>query len=396
MGRVGKDNTSGEIYQSVANLIQNKIKSLKYELNESTINEIKNAFLKNAYFIFFNANNNLEEKYNLYTHKSKMITILNHIIDKKDLTSSDLFTIRALVDHFDESIEFFICNMVFVYMAVYDPNYALNNLNKLYNTFNADTSVLELDFYSSALFLSSYITNPLDRQSYLKYYDKLVSDFELKMFVSPSLSRESSCQKFEEKFEIEFEDGFNILTDYTYTAPMDKYVKNSNEISVESYLFTFWKLLETLEQNGMYDEIIHIIKAINQMSVNWPEEAFEALGRFNKYNHPIIRKAIIRTIRENYLRYPDITLQFLNKTGRAFSEDEMLQIFSATNSQIENRTLEQLQWARILYFIFNYINPHIMDDLIKIFTSSDTLFEVFQKMINAIIGKEKSIENNNC
>lgn len=385
MGRVGKDNTNKDIYQSIATLVLNKIESLEYNLDERNIIQIKDTFLKNAYFIFFNADNNLEEQYYLYPQKSKMPIILEHVKRKKNLSSNELSTISSLVDHFGETLEFFVCNMVFVYMAVYNSDYALYNLNALYNTFDENTSVIELDFYSSALFLSSYVTNPLDRQSYLNYYNKLVDDYEYKMFISPSMERVSTCRKFEDKFEVEFEDGFNILTDYTYTAPMGKYIGNSNETTTELYLSAFWKLLEKLEKNGLYDEILQIIKAINQMSVNWPDEALEALGKFTKFNHPIIRKAVIRTLKENYLRYPNITIRFLNQTGDAFSEDELLQIFSATNSQIENRTLEQLQWARIIYFIKTYINPHIMDDLFEIFISSDTILEVFNKIIESLL-----------
>lgn len=385
MGRIGKDNTNNNIYQHISALILNKIKSLECTLDDCNIIEVKDAFLKNAYFIFFNADNNLEEQYFSYPNKSKMLTIIDHVKNKKDLTLDELSIISSLVDHFDETIEFFVCNMVFVYMSVYSLDYALNNLNAFYATFNESTSVIELDFYSSALFLSNYIANPLDRQSYLKYYNRLVNDFEYKMFVSPSMNRVSTCRKFEDKFEVEFEDGFNILTDYTYTAPMDNYIEGSDKRPIESYLSTFWKLLNTLEQNGLYDEILQIIKAINQMSVNWPDEALEALSRFCKYNHPIIRKAVVRTLEENYLRYPNTTIQFLNQTGDAFSEDELLQIFSATNSQIENRTLEQLQWARIIYFIKTYINPQIINDLFEIITSSDTLLAVFRKIVKSLL-----------
>lgn len=388
MGRVGKDNTEKNLYQFISTLVLNKIKSLEYNLDECSIIQVKDAFLKNAYFIFFNADNNLEEQYFMYSHKSKMPIILEHVKKKENLSSNELSIIGSLVDHFDETIEFFVCNMLFVYMAVYNLDYALYNLNVLYNTFDKNTSVIELDFYSSALFLSSYITNPLNRQSYLKYYNKLVDDYEYKMFISPSMERVSTCRKFEDKFEIEFEDGFNILTDYTYTAPMENYIENSNKKSVELYLAVFWRLLQNLEKNGLYDEILQIIKAINQMSVNWPDEALEALSKFSKFNHPIIRKAVICTLKENYLRYPKITMRFLEQTGDAFSEDELLEIFSATNSQIENRTLEQLQWARIIYFVKTYINSHIMDDLFEIFISTDTLLDAFNKIIESLINNK--------
>lgn len=270
-------------------------------------------------------------------------------------------------------------------MAVYDFNYALKNLDLLYSYFNENTSALELDFYSSALFLSCYIVNPLNRDLYLERYNKMLTDFEMKVFISPSMERLSSCRKFEDKFDIEFEDGFNILTDYTYTAPMYNYIVKSNTKSIDIYLGVFWHLLDILNQNGMYDEILHIVKAINQMSVNWPAEALEALNKFSQYNHPIIRKGIIRTLMENYLRYPNLVKQYLSLSGEAYSDDELLQIYSATQSQIENRTLEQLQWARIIYYIKEYLNPQILEDLLKIFNSAITLNEVIKLLIQKII-----------
>lgn len=385
MGRIGRDNIFDDIYQVIATLVLNEIAALKFELNEDSVKCIKNVFLKNAYFIFFNADETLEEQYSNYPSKSKMVPILNRVQNKEDLSPKDISTICSLINHFGEPIEFFVCNIIFIYMAVYDFDYALKNLDLLYNSFSGNTSVYELDFYSSALFLSCYIVNPINRDIYLKRYNKMLADFEMKVFISPSLERLSSCRKFEDKFDIEFEDGFNILTDYTYTAPMCNYIVKSNNQSIESYLGVFWHLLDILNQNGMYDEILHIIKAINQMSVNWPAEALEALNKFNQCNHPIIRKAIIRTLMENYLRYPNLVTQYLNRSGEAYSDDELLQIYSATQSQIENRTLEQLQWARIIYYIKEYLNPKILEDLLKIFNSAITLNEVIILLIQNLI-----------
>ena len=385
MGRIGRDNIFDDIYQVIATLVFNEIKVLKFELNESSVKGIKNIFLRNAYFIFFNADETLEEQYFKYPSKSKMVPILNRVQNKEDLSPEDISTICSLINHFGEPIEFFVCNIIFIYMAIYDFEYALRNLDLLYNSFSENTSVLELDFYSSALFLACYIVNPINRDIYLKRYNKMLVDFEMKVFISPSLDRLSSCQKFEDKFDIEFEDGFNILTDYTYTAPMYNYIVKSTPQSIESYLGVFWYLLNILNQNGMYDEILRIIKAINQMSVNWPTEALEALNKFSQCNHPIIRKAIIRTLMENYLRYPSLVVKYLNQSGEAYSEDELLQIYSATQSQIENRTLEQLQWARIIYYVKEYLNPKIVEDLLEIFNSAITLNEVIILLIQSLI-----------
>lgn len=385
MGRVGKDNVTEKIYDTIASLVFNSIKSLNYKINNEDIKEVKDVFVKNAYFIFFNSDVDIEEQYLIHKNRNKMIYLFQRVSQKEIFHNDDLKMIHSMTNHFGETIEFFFCNLLFVYMTRYDYDFVSNNLNALYGTFNTDTSPIELDFYSSVLFMSSYAINPLERQNYLQKYYKMVKDFEMKMFISPSQERVASCRKFEDKFEIEFEDGFNILTDYTYTAPIEKYIYTSTNPTINNYLSILWELLTKLENKGLYDEILQIIKAINQMSVNWPKEALEALDKFLKYEHPMIRRAIIRTLKENYLRYPQITLRFLEQTGGAFTEDEFLEIYSATESQTENRTLEQLQWARILYYISHYMNPNISKELLKIFVTTNSLYEVFEQLIDCLI-----------
>lgn len=270
-------------------------------------------------------------------------------------------------------------------MATYSLEYALKNLDALYDSFDDNTTVLELDFYLSAVFLSCYVINPLDRQPYLIRFKKVINNFETKLFISPSSARLSSARKFVDKFELEFEDGFNLLTNYTYTAPMCNYISNEHKKTSDEYLPILWDLVNLLEENGMYNDMIRIIQTINQMTVNWPTEGLQALNKFSNYNHPILRKAIIRTLEENYLRYPIITENFLEQTGGAFSDDELLQIYAATDSQIENRTLEQLVWARIIYFVKEYLNPQILDDIIRTFEEADTLTDVFTLFVKYLL-----------
>ena len=385
MGRIGLDNISKKNYKIISSLILQKFKSMEININKNEIEEVKNIFLDNAYFIFFNSDASLELQFNSHEKLYNYEMIYSQVKEKRDLDNEQIKIIKSSIDHFGDTIDFFFYNIIFVYMSTYDIKYAIRNLDKLYQSFNENTKVIELDFFSSILFLSCYINNPIDRNIYLEYYKKMVLDFEMKMFISPSTERASTCRKFEDKFDIEFEDGFNILTDYTYTAPMTIYTSESSKENIDSCLELFWNLLEKLDKNGMYDEIIIILKAINQMSVNWPKEALEALFKFSKFKHPIIRKAIIRILEENYLRYPILTIQFIEHCGEAFSENELLQIYSSTNSQIKNRTLEQLQWARMLFYISKYINKNISDDILNILSSDITLNEVFEKLIQCLM-----------
>lgn len=376
MGRIGKDNIKEENYGYISELIAKEIKNIPKHTSLVEIQETKSLFLKHAYLIFFNASDDLEENYYHYSRKSKMMPILAQIREHQDLTKDQISTICSLTNHFD-AIEFFTCNIVFIYMATYCLEYALKNLDALYNSFNDNTTVLELDFYLSAVFLSCYVVDPLNRKPYLERFEKVINDFETKLFISPSSARLSSARKFADKFELEFEDGFNLLTNYTYTAPMYNYIKDNLKETSDEYLSLLWGLVNTLEKNGMYNDMVRIIQTIHQMTVNWPIEGLETLNKFSNYKHPILRKAIIRTIGENYLRYPTITDKFLEQTGEAFSDDELLQIYATTDSQIENRTLEQLVWARVIYYVKEYLNPQILDDVIRIFEEADTLTDVF-------------------
>lgn len=384
MGRTGRDNTYEKNYKDIVELVIKEIKKIPLYHSKADIQEVKNLFLKHAYLIFFNASDDLEEKYYHYPRNSKMLPIFKQVRKHQDLSATQISIICSLTDHFD-AIDFFACNILFIYMATYSLEYALKNLDALYDSFDDNTTVLELDFYLSAVFLSCYVINPLDRQPYLIRFKKVINNFETKLFISPSSARLSSARKFVDKFELEFEDGFNLLTNYTYTAPMCNYISNEHKKTSDEYLPILWDLVNLLEENGMYNDMIRIIQTINQMTVNWPTEGLEALNKFSNYNHPILRKAIIRTLEENYLRYPIITENFLEQTGGAFSDDELLQIYAATDSQIENRTLEQLVWARIIYFVKEYLNPQILDDIIRTFEEADTLTDVFTLFVKYLL-----------
>lgn len=385
MGKIGRDNVYRESYEYISELIAEEIKKFSIHQSKRDIQETKNMFLKYAYLIFFNANEDLEETYYNYPNRLEMREIFSQIKEHKDLTADQISTICFLTNHFN-AIDFFVCNIIFIYMTTYSLEYALRNLDAMYNSFDNDTTVLELDFYLSAVFLSCYVANPLKREPHIERFKKVINDFETKLFISPSSSRLSSVRKFADKFELEFEDGFNILTNYTYTAPMNNYLKDNPIEAADEYLSVFWELVNTLDQNGMYNDMVRIIQAINQMTVNWPTEGLEALNKFNYYKHPILRKAIIRTIGENYLRYPTIIEKFIEQTGEAFSEDELLQIYATTDSQIENRTLEQLVWARAIYYVKEYLNPQILDNIIQIFEEADTLTDAFELLIKCLLG----------
>lgn len=162
-----------------------------------------------------------------------------------------------------------------------EPKRGQAELDALYASFRDDVNVLELDFFLSALFMSCYVLDPKDRTAYLTRFEKAATDYETLLFSSAADGRISSRQRFSDHFDLEFEDGFNALTNYTYTAPSINYMdENLPKRSADVYLSKYWELLRTLEDAGNYEKMLRILQAVSQMIVNWPTEGFDALCKF--------------------------------------------------------------------------------------------------------------------
>lgn len=387
MGKIGPDNTNIPNYEKIVSLVEKRIKSMNISIISKKEAELfKQAFIQNAYMIFFNANQNLEEKFYCFSAKSMTTPIIKSLLQKKEgMSFDDLQVIRSCVDHFDDTIDFFVCNLLFVLSMLQNPIRCLDNFDKLYNSFGEKVNALELDFYLSALFMSCYISNPSNREPYLVRFKRAISDYETLLFSSPSEERMSSRQRFSDQFDLEFEDGFNALTNYTYTAPSVNYCDGcEKKQDVNVFLCEYWSLMDILELTGNYKNILRLLHAISQMIVNWPNEGFEALKKFTRIKHPLIHRGIIKVLSQNYLRYPTITKQFLYSESNNFDYRDFLEIQANASANIEYRTLEQLQWARMLYFLRTYINKNIIEDILSVFLTVDTLETALIKIISLV------------
>lgn len=387
MGKIGLDNVPASKYERLAKCVSKQINSLDMtSISKEDATLFKEGFLRNAYMVFFNANNNLEEKFYCFAVKSKTAPIIRDLLEKgKGISLKKLYEIRSCVDHFDETIEFFVCNLLFIHSMLQNPIRALKELDALYDSFDDTVNALELDFYLSALFMSCYIADPKERSPYLIRFKQTIMDYETLLFSNPAEGRVSSCRRFSDQFDLEFEDGFNALTNYSYTAPSINYIDcNIEKQSVDEFLSEYWKLLETLEKTGNYEKILRLLQAISQMIVNWPEDGFNALKKFVAIKHPLIHRGMIKVLSQNYLRYPTITKRFLHSEHNNFDDNDLLKIQSATTANIEYRTLEQLQWARILFYLRTWITPDIVKDILSIFLTTDTLESALVRIISLV------------
>lgn len=387
MGRIGPDNVPEQQYSLIARLIRDQFNRFKIKPTKQNAEDFKDSFLRNAYMIFFNANNDLEDKYYCYPAKSELVPVIQEALSHDFLSSEAINSIRNCINHFDEPIDFFVSNLVFIALSKKDQGKARDALDMLYDSYENKANVVELDFYLSALFLEEYINNPTDRTFYLSRFKRTVADYEMLLFSSPAKDRVGSSKRFSDMFDIEFEDGFNALTNYTYTAPLENYTgsREGGHVPVEEYLEVYWNLLKTLKETGNFKEILRLLQAISQMIVNWPIEGFDALNKFLPVEHQIIKRALIKILSQNYLRYPRVTMNFIDNNLSEFSHQELLSILGSTDSHIQYRTLEQLQWARMIYFIQTYIEPNIVDKVLSVFARISTLETALTNIVSLIM-----------
>lgn len=250
-------------------------------------------------------------------------------------------------------------------------NDAVNTKNifkEAINLFRRDDLVKNIDFYLSSVFLSLNIIFQSDNEFNL-YFATIVDIYERSLFEIPSV-RNSTSQRFSDEFELIFEDGFNPIAFYFYTAPSACYKENKQWDNGNEYLSQYWKLAHRLDRSGNYSEMLRIIHALGQMISIYPKEGFASLEKMAGYPHGIIRRGILRILEENYLRYPTDTMEFINKTKLNINKEELLRIKTTNESKWQNRALEQLHWYRLFVNLTNVLQKDVVSVFLeRIFAS---------------------------
>ena len=166
----------------------------------------------------------------------------------------------------------------------------------------------------------------------------------------PATQRMASITKFSEEFDSIFEDGFNPLAFYFYTAPYRSLTSSAYMWeSGKEDLAIYWNLAHHMSELGKFDDMLRIIHALGQMISIYPEEGYSALKNLTGFDQPIIKRGIIRIFKENYFRYSKITKKELQNPIYHFENDEIEKIVYNKDFLLENRTLEQLHWSRLFY-----------------------------------------------
>lgn len=343
----GWDNTSKNEYMKLKGFIVNEVFPL-IKADNINVRYTADILKKYAYNIFFNAGEDFEEQF-VQCRITPIFSFAKTVLNNESLTQNEYLELLKLNTDINNSWIFIISNIIVIKSMKNQPFETYNMLYHFWDNIKFDVQAQHLDFFLSSAFWSLYVNEPEDRKKFVKLFENVVERYERILFMFPTTTRRSSIHKFSEEFEITFEDGFNPTAFYFYTAPYSKLVERIEWNHGNNELKEYWDLAKRMSDLGKYDDILRIVHALGQMISIYPEEGYSALENLTGFEHPIIKKGLIRIFKENYLRYSQITKKEMKKDIYHFNSSDIDEIIFNSDFLLENRTMEQLHWGRLFY-----------------------------------------------
>lgn len=381
----GWDNLSDTEYMQLMNMFTNEVLPVVVK-DESAVKYFVDVIKKYAYNIFFNAGGDFEEQF-IRSQNMLIRELIEKVLNRKMISNEEYLSLLKANTDINNSWIFIISNIIVV-KAMY--NYPTETYEMLYHFFDNiqfDVQVQHLDFFLSSAFWSLYLNEPCDRKKFEIIFEKIAEKYERILFMFPNTPRKASFNKFSEEFDRMFEDGFNPIAFYFYTAPYRKHTDSSVDWNRgKSDLKVYWDWVQCMLDLGKYDDMLRIVHALGQMISIYPIEGYSALENLANIEQPIIKRGIVRIFKENYLRYSSITKEELRKSIYHFEKDEIEEIKYNTDFLLENRTLEQLHWGRLFYNLEQLFNINISENFLRKVLCSHSCSNFLYNFITSLAG----------
>lgn len=363
------------IIETIFPVIQKDNQAIEYTIT---------TLIKYAYNIFFNAGDDFEEQY-VRCQNMPIREYAKKVLGKNSLTEEEYAALLRLNTDINNSWLFMISNIIVVKALKNNFDEMYNMLLHFFDNMQDEIQVQQLDFYLSSSFWSLYLAMPCNRQKFITLFERVVEKYERVLFLFPANERKSSLLKFSEEFDRVFEDGFNPIAFYFYTAPYESKSAYTNWNNGKKDLKIYWELAQNMSELGKYDDMLRIVHALGQMISIYPEEGYSALENLTNFDHPIIKKGIIRIFKENYLRYSKITKEELRKTIYRFSAEDMEEIIYSSDFGLENRTLEQLHWGRLFYNLEQMLGMDVSESFLSNVLQNNSCSAFLRSFIKSFI-----------
>jgi hypothetical protein len=358
---VGPDNTCPAEYSVFQKALGEVLDNFLAEggVAESDISDIAEFIVENSDRLLFNSTKEEIERFFVNEKRKHLSSIVRRISSGGLLEMHDINFFQRFNHTLASGVEYLVSHAIIVLASMNSMDSTLELIEEYVREFSNSTCAIEIDFYQAVLVYLHVIHGVAYNEArFASWEEKILSSWSDVLMYRPGLQR-GERRGFYDKFDQIFEDGFGVIYPYGILMPSARrhgvrykqYCDDQENLS-ESPLPLYSKYLAQFLDEGRVEEALQVLQAIASVIVVWPTEGLWALRRAIGNPNPLLRRGVTRVLAEAYGRHPEETLRFINTSGAAINDADLLEIKIGQDARIGRRQVKEEEWARICHFLF--------------------------------------------
>jgi len=353
--QVGPDTTHPDEYRRFSTVLSSSIKDVnRTPWTHEDAREFSDSFLSDCDRLLFNATPAGIRRFFGNPGRDKFEEVLNRLSTGSILTKSDWLIIEPYTQSLTADIEYHLSHLLVILSSLNNLEETLKLTEHIFSQFSNTTPPEEIDFFEAALVYMHVLHGlPYDTDRFATWEEKILRDWPDVLLYRPGVER-GERRGFTDLFDRVFEDGFGVIYPYGILLP-SVYRHNvhykeygrallSDQTTRLPLYLAFLKEFLAREQ---IEPALQLLQAVSGVIVDWPVEGLSVLQSAIGHPDPRVRRATIRILAEAFNRHPDETVRFLQSSGAAVSDEDLLQIKIRQDARIGRRQISEEEWARI-------------------------------------------------
>jgi hypothetical protein len=390
---LGPDNTHPNEYADTLRVLNASLDLLLREppWDHEEAAAIARHFRENCDRLLFNATPEAIDQF-FESDRSELTNIAERLKAGAVLSATDFEALRPYTQTLQTEVHYHFCHLFLAISSFNDFDVTLDLVETRLASMSNTSSPIEVDFLHAAIVYLHVLNNvPFDVGRFAKFEERILLGWPDVLLFRPGIVR-GERRGFQDLFDRVFEDGFGVIYPYGVLLPSERrrrslYRDYLRDMRTEraSQLPLYTKHLEEFLASGRIEEALQVLQALAGVIVLWPIEGLLTLRGVIGYPDSRIRRAVVRVLAEAFNRHPTETLWFLNSSGAAVSDEDLIEIKIRQDAHIGRRQINEEEWARIGHFLFSRAGARkaVVDCALEILRSKsldDAISRVLQRI----------------
>jgi hypothetical protein len=315
-------------------------------------------FLADCDRLMFNATHEGIDRFFANPGRTAFLEILDRLSAGQILTDQDFAIFEPYIQSLAFDVEYQLAHMLFVLSSLNGLDETLALAERRFSQFTNATAPEEVDFFMAVLvYLHIVHDRPYDADRFGAWEVKVLDEWPDVLLYRPGLQR-GERRGFTDAFDRFFEDGFGVLFPYGILMPGNrrrtrrwKEESQNRDTPPGEPLPLYAEHLRKFLRESRIDEALQVLQALASVVMVWPDEGLASLASVVGHPDQRIQRAVVRILAEAFARHPVATQRFLNASGLALSDDELLQIKIRQDARLGRRQVNEEEWGRLMHLL---------------------------------------------